>query len=113
MATFTNPCIYIADVSTACAFSVLFKCNIDPYCAMINIWAYNYHGIESYKSIWVIYTNIIALLLYEKQMIDICRFSDENNHSTRVQKIWSYTWILNNGLMLNVHCSLPLVFVQI
>lgn len=67
MATFTNPCIYITDVSTACTFSVLFKCNIDPYCAMINIWAYNYYGIESYKSIWVLYTNIIALLLYEKQ----------------------------------------------
>lgn len=67
MATFTNPWIYIADVSTACTFSVLFKCNIDPYCAMINIWAYNYYGIESYKSIWVLYTNIIALLLYEKQ----------------------------------------------
>ncbi len=48
----------------------------------------------------MLYTNIIALLLCEKQMIDLWRFSDENNHSTRVQKILSYTWILNNGLML-------------
>lgn len=101
MATFTNPCIYITDVSTACTFSVLFKCNIDPYCAMINSWAYNYYGIESYKSIWVLYKHNSFITVWETN-IDVCRFSDEDNHSTRVQTIWSYTWILNNGLILNV-----------
>lgn len=59
----------ISLMSPVCTFSVLFKCNIAPYCAMINIWAYNYHGIESYKSIWVLYTNIIALLLCRNQAI--------------------------------------------
>lgn len=111
MATFTYPCIYIADVSTVCTFSVLFKCNIAPYCAMINIWAYNYHGIESYKSIWVLYTNIIALLLFRNQAV---RLSGEFLIKTIIKTLYikCFGQYTKYGLMINNKLVCPFVSFQ-